>query len=176
MKKKVIFSILILLITLIIIVYYNNNRSITSTKKDLLTHNYEISTDSNFKNLYLVTSDNNHFNFKKYSVKENETLEITIPKNKEFIISLHANLTIAAKWNLGHDSNILKFKKVDWIELNKTKYKDIIHAPTGYSLARQFFYFNSKNKGNEVLTFVYKHNTEDEEYFKFDIKIKVLSK
>ncbi|WBW96538.1 hypothetical protein [Oceanirhabdus sp. W0125-5] len=76
---------------------------------------------------------------------------------------------------MDYDSNILKFKKVNWIELNKTKYKDALHVPIGYSLGRQFFYFDSKDKGSEVLTFLYKHNTEDEQYFKFTVKVHVIN-
>ena len=79
-----------------------------------------------------------------------------------------ANKTMTAKWELKDDLNVLKLEKMNWIELNENNNDEAV----GVSTARQYFYFDAKSEGSEVLEFTYKHTSEKEEYFKFFVNVK----
>lgn len=136
----------------------------------LKSYNYVDPVD-NEKSLYIISNENGILNFKKYIIKNNDKINIEI-NNKPIIMSLLANSTMDVKWNIENKNAFknVEFQDEKWLTIFS---KPIPKGSTGISFDRQFFYFNIKNQGSEVISFYYKHNKRDEIYFQFQVNLRI---
>ncbi len=122
----------------------------------------------------VIVYHNNEAEMKQFLVENKGTINITVPKDSNYIISLPANSTVAYSWNRKNEINdrVVAFDQQSWTE-NPMPKKDM--GKVGVSYARQNFYFHTKEKGKEKLIMRYEHLTEQREEFlevTFHIKVK----
>ena len=123
-----------------------------------------------------ITVITNHFKnaaMKQYPIDNNGTLNLTISKDSNFIISLPANSIITYTWNIKNNINdgIIKFTNRFWIDIptpiSEWGYK-------GVDYDRQNFYFQSLKSGNEKVVMRYEHQTQQRnKFFEITFNIKI---
>lgn len=183
-------SILILLILLVIITGCSKNVIFDEQDRNLLNYNFKIvdlknidKTLSNQKYSYSTNIDKKYVaviiyqskdaSISQYLVKKDESVDLIVPKGSLFIVSLHANRTIAYTWNIRNniDNGIIKLENRTWIEIplpNSEKGK------SGANYDRHNFYFEPLKLGDEKLVLRYEHHTEQsDESFEFTFNIEV---
>lgn len=110
---------------------------------------------------------------KQYPVENSGTVDLTIPKGSNFILSLPANKTIAYTWNIKDENaeESVRFENRTWIEVDSPKPpKD----STGVDYSRQNFHFRALKEGNTKIVMRYEHQTEERnEYFEITFNIKI---
>lgn len=154
----------------------NYNFTIANVKnidKTLSKQKYIYSAYSNRKYVAIITYKSHKASIKQYPLDNHETLELTIPKDSKFVISLHANSTTIYTWNIKNniDNGIIQLENRSWINIPLPL--EDRHA-SGASYDRQNFYFKPLKEGNEQVIMRYEHQTmETNGYFEavFNIKI-----
>lgn len=179
-KKKLCATCMILLFAIVIIRAISNEKVVYADKtksnmnSELLNYNYQFYENGyrQTRYFYLITKFNNKLNFKKLSVKNNDVVKISVKRNQEFIISLHANITINSKWSFyqNFEKNKLAYLKTEWLNIID-EYQKKNPKSIGYSAARQFFYFKAKQIGESSTLFKYKDNSSNKVYFEFILDI-----
>lgn len=187
--KKFIFCLWILLSTLIIGCSRNvlfdeqNNQPLNYNFKifdlknidETLTHQkYSYSTTMDKKYIGIISYQSENASMNQYLVNNYDSVDLTISKDSNFIISLHANGIIAYTWNIKNsfDNNILLFDHRSCIQIPlPSSRKDMV----GENYDRQNFYFTPLKIGNEKLVLRYEHQTEERnDYFEFTLNIKII--
>jgi hypothetical protein len=144
-------------------------------KDKLKSYNYEIfkSVNKDVKDVYLISDNGKSLTFTRYLIKNNGDLNIVLPHNKNFIISLQANSVVAAKWKFSDVINKSGLKLVgeELIDI-VDDYQKNNPGSTGYSATRQFFYLCSKNVGSSSSKFNYLSTSDNRNFFKFKLNIK----
>lgn len=139
----------------------------------LSSQKYLYSTSVNKKYIAVITYKSEDAVVKQYLVSRDKEIDLNIPKDSSFVISLPANQTIAYTWNAKNDINreIIRFENRSLMDVASPKPpKD----STGVSYARQNFYFGSLKSGSEKLVMRYEHKTEwREDSFQIQFNIKV---
>lgn len=150
------------------IIKYENQSQIEQIIKE---YEYDISLDINKKYLYLILINEGSIEFKKFLFSKNETVDINVPNESNFILSLRAERMIPYEWEISYNSNYLELSEKKWIHVGNLKSnKD----KEGMSSERQFFYFTALNKGQSIITLKYDHLTLTvDDYFKMKVRIKV---
>lgn len=159
-----------------------NNKTTSALKSDsniddkLNNYNFKISKAVDSKIIYIAFLNDNSLSLKDYEVTNNEAINITCKANEEFIVSLHANSTIAYSWTItdNFDTSILNFEKQTKIK-GLGNYKNA-KSTIGTSFRRQNFYFKALKSGNVKLPFKYCHlnsPSQSQNCFKFDVCIHV---
>lgn len=142
----------------------------------LNNYNFKISKSVDSKIIYIAFLKGNTVSLKDYEVTNGSVINITCKADEEFIVSLHANSTIAYSWTTDNnfDSSILSFEKQTKIK-GSGNYKNANNT-MGTSFRRQNFYFKALKNGNVKLPFKYCHlnsPSQSQNCFKFDISIHV---
>jgi predicted secreted protein len=110
---------------------------------------------------------------KQYLVDKNGKVDLVLPKDSSFIVSLPANRTIAYNWNIKSDVDhgIIKFEKRSWIEIPIPKPE---RGKNGANYDRQNFYIKPLKSGDEKIAFRYEHETmQNQEFFEINLNVKV---
>lgn len=176
-NKKYIFIFILILIMAILLFITNrlNHVLIDEQNSRLLDYNFKISSPektnkilSNQRYAYTTKLDSKYIaviiiqshkaSIKQYLVKDNGVLNLSIPKDCEFVISLYANRTITYTWNIKNNinNNIIKLEDTSWIDIPTPISK---RGYTGVNYDRQNFYFEPLKAGNEKIVMKYEHNT-----------------
>lgn len=136
-------------------------------------HHYVNPTDGT-KNIYVVVKDGWLLKFKKYNISEKGSININIPKNSEFILSLHANVTIAYRWDiLGSTApKIIEYLGDSYVEPHD--YKIHFRQLKGESPRRQNLWFKSLDKGADKLDLRYRHNETPQNEYHYDITVNLI--
>lgn len=124
-----------------------NESFIDRTIKD---YNYEvIDKDNKDQNIfYSIVVYEDSLDFKKY-ITDN-MVDITIPHNKQFIISMHSNETIAYKWEFDYSND--NFELIDkYFFTPSTKQIVSEEILIGWSERRENFRFMASRKGSSVI-------------------------
>lgn len=183
-------SIFILILTLLLfIIGCSNNVMLDEENSSLLNYDFKISNDEKIDNILskqqysyststdkkfiaVIIYDSENAYIKQYLTNNNETLDLSIPKNSNFLISLPANQTIAYTWNIKNDlkNNVIKFENSSLIKINTPKSEK---GKDGVNYDRQNFYYKSIESGNQNLILRYEHQTEERDDF-FDINLNII--
>lgn len=146
--------------------------NVDDTDKFLIDKKFDISTDSNKRIVYIASPESDENIFDRYEISNNGIINVNVELGKKFVISLHANRTIAYEWNIKNniDNSILNFeKKTKFYVPVKNKEKSI-----GMDYSRQNFHFKSLNKGNQNIVLMYEHiGSSRPDYFKITINVNV---
>lgn len=167
MLKKILIYTLLFSFSLSITGCNNINKKASSTLgnnsnvDDILNnYNFKISKSIDSKIIYIAFLNARNLSLKDYEVTNGKTINITCRSNEKFVVSLHANSTIAYSWNTNNDFNnsILKFEKETKIAgLGNYKNSKNTKNTIGTSFRRQNFYFKPLKNGNTKLSFKYCH-------------------
>lgn len=106
-------------------------------------------------------------------MEKDESVDLVLPKGSLFIVSLHANRTIAYTWNVRNniDNGIIQLENRTWIEIPLPKSEK---GKAGANYDRQNFYFEPLKSGSEKIVLRYEHQTEQSnESFEFTFNIEV---
>jgi|GEM_PF-3229796 len=148
-----------------------------SSIDDILNnYNFKISKSVDSKIFYIAFLKNNNVTLKDYKVANGGIININCKVNEEFIVSLHANSTIAYSWTTDNnfDNSVLKFEKQTKIK-GSGNYKNNNNT-IGTSYRRQNFYFKTLKSGDVKLPFKYCHlnsPSQNQDCFKFNILIHI---
>ena len=154
----------------------NYNFKITDIKsidKTLSNQKYLYSTNADKKYVAVITYQSKVASINQYLVDKDGQIDLIIPKGSLFIISLHANRTIAYTWNIKNsiENGIIQLQDRSWIEIPLTKSEK---GKDGTNYDRQNFYFKSLKSGNEKVVLRYEHKTEqNNESFEVTFNIEV---
>ena len=186
-KKFYIF--LLTIVTLLFMSGCSNHVLIDEQNSKLLNYNFRISNpkkidkilsnqryayttklDSTYAAVIIIQSKN--ASIKQYLIETNGSLNLSIPKNCEFIISLPKNCTISYTWNIINniDNGIIKFEHCSRIEIPIPRSEK---GECGTNYDRQSFYFKTLKSGDEKIVMRYEHVTLSSQPYKeinFNIK------
>ncbi|MEG2412848.1 MAG: hypothetical protein RSA29_14250 [Clostridium sp.] len=188
MMKKVNTSLFILILIIMIfiimmfIIKYNNNQkeynknydnTKTVLQNKLMQYNYEIPDDYNKQIIYIIQGEVDNLNFKRFIVSNNDTINLELNNNEQFIVSLYSNSTIDAKWVLNNynDTNIIVNS-----ECLLDNFKAVPKNSTGVSYTRKFFTLKYLTSNETQLPFNYfnsPYTSNSKSNFTFNINIKL---
>jgi len=148
---------------------------ISETKMDeiLNKQRYSFSQSIDQKYISVITLDKYKGSVKEYNIDKEGSTNITIPKDKDFIISFPCYSCSIYIWNMKNNINseIIKFTKSSRIDL-PTPFSERGKCGNGYD--RQNFYFSSLKEGTEKLKLRYEHpENPDQEYYETTLNISV---
>jgi predicted secreted protein len=169
----------------------NTNVFLDEQKSNLLNYSFKI---ADLKNIDKTLSNQRYYFFTKntdekyvavvtyqaenastnqYLITKDGTIDVTVPKDSHFIISLPANPTMGCTWNIKNsvDNGIIEFENRSWIDMPLPKSVKHYHS---ISYARQNFYFKHIKAGNEKVVMRYENETEPKVAFyeiTFNIKV-----
>ncbi|MFD3158775.1 protease inhibitor I42 family protein (plasmid) [Haloimpatiens sp. FM7330] len=177
-KKNIIIIITVILLCVILLLYkviFSRQVFFDQINSKLVNYNFKIfnlnkmdallgkqryvyAGNVNKNYIAIITYKDRNALIKQYAVDKNGTLNLTVPKEYNFIISLHANKTITYTWNIENDINnkIIKLEKQSWIDIPIPRSK---RGKKGISYDRQNFYFKPLKSGNEKIIMRYEHQT-----------------
>lgn len=175
MKKKLtLVSIIVFIVLLFLYILYFNSETVVYIGKSnaiLKNHEYKKSYDGSGI-VYIIRYEPPITKFEHYKLNKNENLDLVIPKDTEFTVSLYSNSTRPYKWkiNQGIDSKIIEYKGNNVIE----PHDFIFTSKKGYSSRRQNFNFKAKAVGNEkfVLKYMDIDNSEVDNEMIINIEVK----
>lgn len=183
MFKKILTYVLLFSLSLSVTGCNNINKKPASVLKsdsnidDILNnYNFKISKSVDNKIIYIAFLNGNNLSLKDYEVTNGSVININCKASEQFIVSLHANSTIAHSWTIDNnfDNSILRFEKQTKIK-GLGNYKNNGNT-IGTSFRRQNFYFRALKSGDIKLPFKYCHlnsPSQDENCFKFDVSIHI---
>ena len=185
------YIIILIIVTSLFMVGCSNHVLIDEQNSKLLNYNFRISnpkkTDkilSNQRYAYTTKSGNNYAaviiiqsknaSINQYLVKNNGSLNLTLPKDCEFVISLHENSVISYTWNINNniDNGIIEFENRSKVEIPMPRSEK---GKTGINYDRQNFYFKSLKAGSEKIIMKYESKSMqnfEPFYITFNIDIK----
>lgn len=172
MRRKNAIILFIILISLFNIFQFYSNTVIKLCFRDLWLENHKyINPIDGSENIYIIIDNKGLLKFHQYNINNNDSINITIPKNSKFIISLYENSAITAKWDIINElnPNVIKFieyKKINPFEINPKK-RD------GQSNSRNFMYFQSGNEGEGTINLGYRHIDENEDNYFTKLKLNI---
>ncbi|MCY6485449.1 protease inhibitor I42 family protein [Clostridium aestuarii] len=152
-----------------------NNTSNPTKMDELLSQGkYTYSTEIDKKYVAIMVYDAEKTTVKEYEFKNNGSVDITVPNNKDFIISLHANRTILYTWNIKNNicNGIVQFVKRSWIDIPLPKVEE---GMCGMDYSRQNFYFKCIKNGNQKIVMRYEHQEEQRDEF-FEVNFNIMVK
>lgn len=150
--------------------YYINKSKVYSI---LSKQRYSYSQAIDTKYISVITLNSFKANVKEYKITKDGTTNIIIPKDKDFIISLHANRTIVAEWIIKNnlDKNIIKFNECMWMVM-QTPFSD--KDKSGINYDRQNLYFKALKEGTTNLILRYEcEETANNNYFETNLNITI---
>jgi hypothetical protein len=85
----------------------------------------ENSNSKEFGSVLLTTFESNKIVSKEYEIKENDSADLIVPNNEEFILSFYFNYSNAYKWNLKNktDNSLLRLDKRNLIGMQNFYFK-----------------------------------------------------
>ena len=186
--KKYIFSLLI--IFLVLATGCSKKVLITKQNSNLLNYNFKILDLKNIdktlsnqsysyyiytdkKYVAVVTYQSENASINQYLINKDGTLDLTVPKDTNFIISLPANRTVAYTWNIkdGIHNGVIQFVNRSWIGIPMPKSEE---GKDGANYDRQNFYFKPIKSGNQKMVMRYEHQTEQrDEFFEVTFNISI---
>lgn len=154
----------------------NYNFKITDLKnidKTLSNQKYSYSTNTDKKYFAVITYQSKNASINQYLVDKDGQVDLTVPKGAPFIVSLHANRTIAYTWNIKNniENGIIQLEDRSWIDIPLPKSEK---GKEGTNYDRQNFYFKPLKSGNEKVVLRYEHQTEqNNESFEVTLNIEI---
>jgi predicted secreted protein len=139
----------------------------------LPSQNYLNPEENDKKCVAVITYKNNKASMKQYLIENNGTIHLTVPEDSNYIISLHANSTVAYTWNIMNEysDKVLHLDQRSW---TKTPMPEEDNGKVGVSYDRQNFYFRTIASCREKLVMRYEHQSEErEEFFEATFKVKI---
>ena len=122
-------------------------------------HNYAISSSiTETKDVYIVTKGKWDTDYKRYTVKAGDKLDVTVNKDSEFIQSLYTHAeNHGFKWQLSNNTNpyILQCVKDSYMEPSVLKIEFNRSLSIGGSTRRENFLLKTYNKGDSSLNIKY---------------------
>ncbi|MBP1755675.1 MAG: hypothetical protein H6Q59_2073 [Firmicutes bacterium] len=188
MEAKKIILLIISVILIIIAIFMNvmplhqdskPESSFEITKEDyeewdtiLLKQKYNNSAQAEERYAAVFVYSGNMGEMKQYLIEDKRNIDITVPADSNYIISLPANSTVAYSWNIRNErKRIISFDQLTQTENPMTKNDQ---GKVGVSYARQNFYFHGEETGREKLVMRYEHLTEQrEDTIELTFRIKV---
>lgn len=160
MKKIAKTPLILLIIFLSIIIYSNVDISkklifVFSPKDANINHilqkqHYKLTSNHNEKYLYVGVYNKFTINFKRYEIKDNDVINISIPYKSKLILSLNSNKNLSYVWNI---------KNPDHLEKLSLEEKSIIEPMSSIfsndwnklTIVRDVFYLIPEDTGYENL-------------------------
>ena len=192
-NKKHIFILIgtVTIIVLLFVIKYSKHVFVDEYNDKLLNYNFRISnlnkadkilsrqryaytTKLGEKYAAVIIVQSHNASIKQYLIKNNEVLNLSIPQNCQFIISLYANRTITYTWNIKNniDNNIIKLESRSWMDIPMPR-RD--WGSTGTSYDRQNFYFKPLKTGKQKIIMKYEHITQkNSEPFNITLNINII--
>lgn len=186
--KKPIFR-LLLIVFLLIITGCSNNVLLNEERDRILNYEFKISnmknidktlskqrysysTDIYKKFAAVITYKSKDASMKQYLINEDGVVDLTIPKDSNFIISLPANRIIAYTWNIKNriDTELISFENRSWIHIPMPKSS---RNTEGDNYDRQNFYFKPLKSGSQKIVMRYEHEIEQRDEF-FEITFNIM--
>lgn len=147
--------------------------NLTNIDKSLTKQRYSYSTDISKKYIAVIIYKSKDASMKQYIVSKDETINLTVPEDSNFIISLPANRTISYTWNMEDTLNNgeIQLENRSWINIPIPKSEKNI---SGTNYDRQNFYLKPIKSGNGKITMIYKPNEKlDSNSFRFTFTINI---
>lgn len=140
--------------------------------KILSNQKYSYSTNIDKKFIAVIIYDSKNASIQQYLINNKQILDLVIPKESKFIISLPANRIITSTWNIKNElkNDVIEFLDRSWIEIGTPKLQK---GQEGMNYDRQNFYFKSIESGNQDLVMRYEHQTEEREDF-FEVTLNII--
>lgn len=134
--------------------------------KTLSKQRYSYSTNIDKECVAVIIYKSKNAAMKQYYVDDyGGNVDITVPKDSKFIISLHESCTITYTWGITNniDNGVIKLKNRSWIEIPMPKSE---RGKCGENFNRQNFYFEPLKSGSEKIVMRYEHETLSEQPYK----------
>lgn len=147
--------------------------NIDKLDKLLSNQRFNYSTDINKKYISIIILENNTAYVEEHIVTDGGITDMTLPQNTNFIISLHANSTIAYTWNIKNKFNTAT---IDFIKKAKISVPMPLFKPRadGDNYDRENLYFKAMNKGDEKLVLRYEHKEgQTTQFFESTLNINI---
>lgn len=167
--------------------YFIGNKSIAkpigySGSVKMIERNYPVQnlsgmkfpSDEEKKYIYVFVIDGDKLNYRRYDIKKDKTININVPKNKDFIICTESNYSSENNWSWHSDFIDLEAKgKVAKFVDNRgfSGYSSVLEELKGERYHNACFQFFGESIGTEKISLVYGNGTKD--YFKIPININV---
>ena len=165
---------IVALVTIYFIQYFSSVNINLGEGTWWIKHHYYVNATNGTKNVYVIVKDGWLLKFKKYNINKNGSISIKIPKNSEFILSLHANVTIAYNWEILSNSepSIIEYLGGSYVE--PPEYNIHFRQLKGESPRRQNLWFKSLNKGSSNLSLRYRHIETPQDEYNYDITVNLI--
>jgi len=107
----------------------------------------------------VIVLDNKKAKVKEYEINNLYPTNISVPQNKEFIISFPSNAMINCTWDVDMkpNSKTMEFVKKTYIKIPTPRK---FHGRDGLNFNRENLYFKSFNSGTEKIVMKYRDNTD----------------
>ncbi|MBZ9637434.1 protease inhibitor I42 family protein [Clostridium sp. FP1] len=147
--KKILPLVFIVVLLFIYILYYNSKTVIYMGKSNSILKNHKY----NSQLVYIIRFQTPFTEFGQYQLNKNENVDLIIPKDTEFIVSLSSSISRPYKWRIAQvkDNKILEYKGDNFIEPYDFKFTSL----KGNSNRRQNISFKAKAIGNEKIVLKY---------------------
>lgn len=135
------------------------------------TYCYTKCVDKKYVAVIIYNSDTASMN--QYAINKDGTVDITIPKDCGFILSLPANRTITYTWNIKNnfENGIIEFEDRSWIYIPIPRFEQ---KSIEINYDRQNFYFEPIKLGNEKLVMRYEYERgQRNKFFEITFNIKI---
>ncbi|MGH4126039.1 MAG: hypothetical protein ACREV6_24295 [Clostridium sp.] len=148
MKKKLPLVFIVVLLFLYIL-YFNSKTVIYMGKSNAILKNHKYNSQA----VYIIKFQTPLTMFEQYKLNENKNLNLLVPKDTEFLVSLSANITRPCKWEVEQAKYIknLEYNGDNFIEPYDFKFTSL----KGDSNRRQNLLFKAKSMGSEKLVLKY---------------------
>jgi len=146
---------------------------IENIDETLSNQKYAYSTNIENKYVAVITYQSKTASLMQYLIGKYGTVDLTVPKDSSFIISLPANRTIAYTWNIEKviDNGVIQFANRSWIEIPMPESEK---GKEGANYDRQNFYFKPLKSGDEKVVLRYEHQTEQQDdFFEITFNVKI---
>lgn len=147
----------------------HTDKTKTPLQNELMQYDYEIAKESNEEIIYIIQGEDNNLDFKKFTVSENDELNLTLKENERFIVSLYSNETVQAEWVLEYNDTYIKVESEELLD----NFKKVPVNSTGMSYSRKFFTLTGLNADKTTLNFKYKSLAYSPDFNPFTFKINI---
>jgi lipopolysaccharide export LptBFGC system permease protein LptF len=141
----------------------------TPLQNKLMQYDYEIAKESNEEVIYIIQGEDNSLDFKKFTVSENDELNLILKENEKFIVSLYSNETVKAEWILEYNDTYVKVESEELLN----NFKEVPINSTGMSYRRKFFTLTALDIDKTTLNFKYKSLDFSSDFNPFTFKINI---
>lgn len=172
MKRRILMPLAVIALLLSVYTVYVNSKTVLYVGKintALVNHKYVRSYDGS-QILYLIKIDGTLAKFEQYKVDKNQSLDLVVAKDTEFIVSMAANSIRPYKWVISdvNENKNLEYKGDNFIE------PPSFTSLKGDSNRRQNLFLKAVSLGSEklVLKYINADNSEVDTEIVLNITVK----